>query len=147
MSPERGAEHARGGGAFLEPALGRPVAAELTRRQIAEAYRAPSRSVPRNRAAKTDFQIVGMGPEHQEVDRHGVRDCTSGNTAGLHEPRSIDDWAIGRLMIGLTTDDVRLTIESLKLVDSSIVSPIVNRQPTNRQFGITVTRKAPELSS
>ena len=54
------------------PFVGRAVRAQLAGRQVAEPDRVPGRGVPRDRAAETDFEIVGMWAEHQQIDGHPV---------------------------------------------------------------------------
>jgi hypothetical protein len=55
---------------FGESIVHGPVAAHFPGREVAEANRQPNSNMPPNRAAKTDFEIVGVGPEDKEINGH-----------------------------------------------------------------------------
>ena len=68
--PPYRAEHQPRSLCFSEPLLDRPVAAHLSRGEIAQADASALRAVARHRAAQADLEVVGMGAEDQEIDRH-----------------------------------------------------------------------------
>ena len=55
---------------FLQPLLDRAVAAHLAGRQIAQADAEAERGMTRHDAAHTDFEVVGMRAEDEEINRH-----------------------------------------------------------------------------
>jgi hypothetical protein len=69
LAPGGTESHSRRFG-FGESIVHGPVAAHFTRREVAEANGQANSNMPRNRAAKTDFEIVGVGPEDKEINGH-----------------------------------------------------------------------------
>jgi len=55
---------------FLQPFLDGAVAAHLAGCQIAEADGEPERGMTRHDAAHTDFEVVGVRAEDEEINRH-----------------------------------------------------------------------------
>ena len=69
LAPRRAERRARRF-AFGQPLLDAAVAAHLAGRQIAQPDDMPERDVPRNGAAETDFEVVGMRTEDEQIDGH-----------------------------------------------------------------------------
>jgi hypothetical protein len=55
---------------FLQPLLDGAVAAHFAGCQIAEADAEPERGMTRHDAAHTDFEVVGVRSEDEEINRH-----------------------------------------------------------------------------
>ena len=69
LAPGR-AKRRPGGVAFGDTLLGCAVAAHLAGREVAQPHAQVERSVPRDGAAKADFEVVRMRPEYEQIDRH-----------------------------------------------------------------------------
>src|SRR5688572_3715155 len=67
------AQHLASRLAFLETLLRRAIGAELSPGQVAQADAMAERHMFCDRAAETDFEIVGMRAEHEQIDALGHR--------------------------------------------------------------------------
>jgi hypothetical protein len=91
----RGTEHDARRLGFGKPLFDGPVATHLPGREIAEAHAQPQGRVPGDRAAKANFDVVGMRPKSKKVNGHddtvdqGRRDYLNPKTssAGSTSPR------------------------------------------------------------
>jgi hypothetical protein len=79
VEPQHRAEHGARLGGFGHAVVRRAVRAELAARQVDQADAVAAPRVQRDRPAHPDLDVVGMRPEHQQVQRH-CRDDTSGAT-------------------------------------------------------------------
>ena len=63
--------------AFGQPLLDAAVGAHLASREVAQPDNVPERGMPRNGAAETDFEIIRMWTEHEQIDGHGSKNLKS----------------------------------------------------------------------
>ena len=71
--PPRRAEHAGRRGGFRAPLGDRAVTPHLPFGEIAEPDLEPFGDVPGDGAAETDFQVIGMWAENEQIDGHLLR--------------------------------------------------------------------------
>ncbi len=69
LAPRRAERRARRF-ALGQPLLDGAVAAHLAGGQVAEPDHVPERDMPRDGAAETDFEVVGMRAEDEQIDGH-----------------------------------------------------------------------------